>query len=128
MKRLSVKKDNPCMACLACVQACSNAFYKTFHQDKAHLEITELKGAARPMVCVQCGKCAQACPNQAIKQNPKGVYMVDKKLCTGCGECVKACPFHIMRKPDDAAVASKCIACGICAKVCPMEILEVIEK
>ena len=28
MKKLTVKKGSECMACLQCVQACSEAFYK----------------------------------------------------------------------------------------------------
>lgn len=30
MKKLKVKKGSTCMACLACVGACSEAFYKVF--------------------------------------------------------------------------------------------------
>lgn len=129
MKKLTVKKGATCMACLQCVTACSQAFYKEFHQDKACIRIVDWKGGAKPMVCVQCGKCAAACEHGAITQNPKtGVYMINKKLCVGCGKCKEACPFHVCVKADDAPVASKCIACGICAKACPMEILEVVEK
>ena len=128
MKRLSVKKGTECMACLECVRACSNAFYKEFDPDKACIQIVDRKGAAKPMTCVQCGKCAAACEHGAITQNPKGVYIINKKLCVGCGKCVEACPFGVMVMPEGAANATKCIACGICAKVCPMEILEVIEK
>jgi len=128
MKRLKVKNDNPCMACLACEQACSTAFYKAFDPANSAIKIVELKGKARPMACVQCGKCAEACPANAIKQNAKGVYMVDKKACVGCGQCVEACPLHVMVLADGADTASKCIACGICAKACPMEILEVVEQ
>lgn len=115
------------MACLQCVQACSEAFYKEFHPDLSCIQIVEKK-AVRPMVCVQCGKCAEACPNGAITQNAKGVYMVNKKLCTGCGKCVEACPFGVMVKSETSEVASKCIACGICAKACPMDVLEVVDK
>ena len=128
MKKLSVKKGIECMACLACVQACSNAFYKEYHDDKSCIQIVEKNGAAKPMVCVQCGKCAKACEAGAITQNPKGVYMINKKLCIGCGKCAEVCPFHVCVKVEDSPVASKCIACGICVKACPMELLEIVEK
>ena len=128
MKKLTVKKGVECMACLACVNACSESFYKVADPDKSCIRIVEKKGAAKPMVCVQCGKCAEACEAGAITQNAKGVYMINKKLCTGCGKCVEACPFGVMVKAEDSPVTTKCIACGICAKACPMEILEVVEK
>ena len=128
MKKLTVKKNSECMACLECVQACSKAFYKEFHQDLSCIQIVAKGQGAKPMVCIQCGKCMKACENGAITQNPKtGVYMINKKLCVSCGKCVEACPMKVMvMKPDSPA--SKCIACGICAKVCPMEILEIVEK
>ena len=128
MKKLTVKKGATCMACLECVRACSNAFYKEFDPGKSCIQIVDRKGVARPMTCVQCGKCAAACEHGAITQNAKGVYMVNKKLCVGCGKCVEACPFGLAVKAETAPTASKCIACGICAKACPMEILEVVEK
>ena len=106
MKKLVVRKDLPCMACLSCVRACSEAFYKVFDQAKSCIQIVEKNGA--------------------ITQNPKtGVYMINKKLCTGCGECVAACPMKVMTLGQ---TATKCIACGICAKACPMELLSVEEK
>ena len=110
------------MACLACVDACSQAFYKTFNPELACLEIVEKK-SIRPMTCPQCGKCAEACPEGAITQNAKGVYMINKKKCTGCGKCAEKCPAKIIKGNP----ASKCIACGICAKACPMDVLEVVE-
>ena len=66
MKKLKVKKGSTCMACLACVGACSEAFYKVFDPDKACLQIVEKK-AVRPIACPQCGKCAEACPDQQEK-------------------------------------------------------------
>ncbi len=130
MKKLTVKKGSTCMACLECVRACSQAFYKEFHEDKSCIQIVEKNGAPKPMVCIQCGKCAKVCEAGAITQNPKtGVYMINKKLCTACGKCVEVCPFKVIVSPAvSGANASKCIACGICAKVCPMEVLEIVEK
>ena len=128
LKKLTVKKGGECMACLSCVVACSEAFYKQFHQDKSCIKIIEKNGKAKPMVCIQCGKCARECPAGAITQNPKGVYMINKKLCVHCGKCVEVCPFGLIVQTAPDLPPSKCIACGICAKACPMEILEVVES
>ena len=129
MKKLTVKKNEQCMACLECVRACSNAFYKEFDEDLSCIRIVVGKnGAPKPNTCIMCGKCMRTCEHGAISQNPKtGVFMINKKLCVGCGKCVEACPMKVMvLKPGNPA--SKCIACGICAKACPMEILEVVES
>ena len=128
MKRLSVKKNVECMACLECVRACSVAFYKTFDPDLSCIQIVAKGSGAKPMTCIQCGKCAKACEAGAITQNPKtGVYMINKKLCTSCGKCAEVCPMKVMVAPAEGPTA-KCIACGICVKACPMEVLEIVEK
>lgn len=129
MKKLTAKKDIQCMACLECVRACSEAFYKEFHQDYSCIHVVDNgKGGAKPVACIQCGKCMRTCEHGAITQNPKtGVYMINKKLCVSCGKCAEACPMHVIVMKE-GSTASKCISCGICAKACPMEILEVIEK
>ena len=128
MKKLTVKKNVECMACLECVRACSEAFYKEFHQDYACLQIVAKGTGAKPNVCIQCGKCMKSCEHGAISQNPKtGVYMINKKLCVKCGKCVEACPMKVMVMKEENA-PSKCIACGICVKACPMEVLEIVEK
>ena len=129
MKKLKVKKGSTCMACLECVRACSMAFYKEFDPDKSCIQIVQGKdGNPKTNTCIQCGKCARTCKQGAIKQNAKGVYMIDKKLCNGCGECVAVCPMKVMVKAENSPVTTKCIACGICAKACPMDILEVQDK
>ena len=128
MKKLSVKKNVECMACLECVRACSEAFYKEFHQDLSCIRIVDKNGAAKPMTCIQCGKCMKVCEAGAITQNPKtGIYMINKKLCVSCGKCVEVCPTKVMVHKQENPV-SKCISCGICAKACPMGILEIEEK
>lgn len=128
MKKLSVKKDSQCMACLECVRACSVAFYKEFNQDYSCIQIVAKGTGAKPNVCIQCGKCMKTCEHGAITQNPKtGVYMINKKNCIGCGKCVEVCPTKVMVHKAENPV-SKCIACGICVKACPMEVLEIMEK
>ena len=98
MKKLTVKKNEKCMACLQCVQACAEAFYKEFDVTLSAIQIgTNKAGEAKPMTCIQCGKCAEACPFGLVVEN-------------------------------EGAATTKCIACGICAKACPMEVLEIVEK
>ena len=128
MKKLTVKKGSECMACLQCVQACSEAFYKESDPIYSCIQIVEKAGAAKPMVCIQCGKCMKACEHGAITQNAKtGVYMINKKACVQCGKCVEVCPMKVMVHKEGNPV-TKCIACGICVKACPREILEIVEK
>ena len=128
MKKLAVKKDSQCMACLQCVQACAEAFYKEFDVTKAAIQVVEKKGKATPNTCIQCGKCMRTCEHEAITQNAKtGVYMINKAKCVGCGKCVEECPMKVMVLPEGGK-ASKGIACGICVKACPMEVLEIVEK
>ena len=128
MKKLTVKKNTECMACLECVRACSNAFYKEFNEDLSCIRIVAKGNAAKPMTCIQCGKCMKACEGGASTQNPKtGVYMINKKNCVGCGKCAEVCPMKVMVHKEENPV-SKCISCGICVKACPMEILEIVEK
>lgn len=128
MKKLTVKKGESCMGCLECVRACSTAFYKEYSHDKSCIRVIEKDGEPKPLVCVQCGKCAKVCEVNAITQNAKGVYTIDKKVCIGCGKCKEVCPFGVLVKVEEAPAATKCIACGICVKVCPVSILEIVEK
>ncbi|MCI7808591.1 4Fe-4S binding protein [bacterium] len=131
MKKLAVKKNVECMACLQCVAACSQAFYKDhvgFDESLACIRIVSKGTGAQPKTCIQCGKCMRTCEHEAITQNPKtGVYMINKKKCVGCGKCAEACPMKVIVF-QEGNPASKCIACGICAKACPMEVLEIVEK
>ena len=128
MKRLAVKKNSECMACLECVRACSVAFYKEFDEDLSCIKIVAKGAGAKPMTCIQCGKCMKACEHDAITQNPKtGVYMINKKNCVGCGKCAEVCPMKVMVHKEENPV-SKCISCGICVNACPMEVLEIVEK
>jgi len=128
MKKLSVKDQSACMACLQCVNACSEAFYKETNPGKSCIQIIDKDGEVKTRVCVQCGKCAKACEHDAISQNAKGVYVIDKKKCKKCGKCVEACPFGLMVLDESKETPSKCIACGICAKACPMDVLEIKES
>ena len=84
MKKLAVKKNVECMACLECVRACSEAFYKEFHPDYSAIQIVAK--------CVGCGKCVEVCPMKVMVH--KAENPVSK--CIACGICVKACPMEVL--------------------------------
>ena len=126
MKKLSVKKDVRCMACLSCVLACSEPFYKVRYPRKSCIPIVENNGEPKFTSCLQFSHFMRPCEHDAIPRNPTGLYILNKTTCVGCGKCVEACPMKVMVLANETA--SKCIACGICAKACPMEVLEVIEN
>ena len=62
MKKLSVIKGIECQACLSCVNACSETFYKEENVLKSCIQVVEKNGVVKPMTCIQCGKCEQHCP------------------------------------------------------------------
>ena len=128
-KQLVVRDAANCIGCGECVRACASLYQKTDDKDKACLRIIPHKGGMgyTPVVCTQCGLCAMACPNGAITKNPKGVYMVNKKLCIGCGLCRQACPNGVLVKTPELPVSAKCIACGACVRACPMDVLAIAE-
>ena len=92
MKKLMVKKNTECMACLECVRACSNAFYKTFDPDLSCIQIVAKGSGAKPMTCIQCGKCVEICPMKVMVQPAEG----PTSKCIACGICVKACPMEVL--------------------------------
>ena len=49
MKKLVASKDIRCMACLSCVRACSEAFYKVFDPAKSCIQIVDNKGEAKDL-------------------------------------------------------------------------------
>ena len=92
MKKLAVKKNVECMACLECVRACSNAFYKEFHQDLSCIQVVAKGTGAKPVTCIQCGKCVEACPMKVMVMKPEN----PASKCISCGICVKACPMEVL--------------------------------
>ena len=92
MKKLAVKKNVECMACLQCVRACSEAFYKDFDEDLSCIRIVAKGTGAKPNTCIQCGKCAEACPMHVIAFKQGGTA----SKCIACGICAKACPMEVL--------------------------------
>lgn len=114
-------------ACLQCVAACSEAFYKEFDEEKSCVRIVAKGTGAKPNTCIQCGKCMRTCEHEAITQNPKtGVYMINKKKCVSWRKCAEACPMHVIVFEEGSRLQVHCLRHRV--KACPMELLEIVEK
>ena len=90
MKKLVAKKDAQCMACLQCVTACSEAFYKQADVTLSCIQIVAKGTGAKPNTCIQCGKCVEACPMKVM------VLKDTASKCIACGICAKACPMDVL--------------------------------
>ena len=84
MKKLVVSKENPCMACLSCVRACSEG---AISQNAKGVYMIDKKK------CVGCGKCVEACPMHVMVMAPEAAA---PSKCIACGICTKACPMGIL--------------------------------
>ena len=121
MKRLVVKNKQNCTGCGSCERACAKAYYKTEDREYSCIRIMD----AQIRVCTQCGKCADVCPMEAIRQNPQGVYMIDRKACIGCLACADICPADVICKSHDNIFTTKCTACGLCVRACENGVIQI---
>ena len=91
MKKLKVKKGSTCMACLACVGACSEAFYKVFDPDKACLQTISAGKKTEQMVWVPThgGKKYHSKSTCSNMKDPEKVTLSKAKAegFTACKKC-----------------------------------------
>lgn len=125
MKRLVVKNIQNCTGCGNCERACAKAYYKAEIRDYSCIRVKDIGTGSEIRVCTQCGKCADVCPVEAIRQNPQGVYMIDRKVCIGCLACADICPEDVICKSHDNIFATKCTACGLCVRACENDVIQI---
>jgi len=76
-----------------------------------------------PHVCRQCdpAPCEEACTSGAfVRDDQRGIWIIDSKKCTGCGLCEEACPFDMIVIREE--IAMKCDLCKgkyVCVNYCP---------
>jgi anaerobic carbon-monoxide dehydrogenase iron sulfur subunit len=120
LMKIKVNRDN-CTGCRLCMQICTIKHYGEINPKKAALRIEASfpsPGKYRPRICVQCGKCAECCPQEAIKQNLEGAYVVDKRRCNNCGACISSCKAGVIFQHPSADHVIICDLCFECVGIC----------
>jgi len=130
-KRLEAHNDR-CRDCQACVLACS-----LHHEGQCNLGLARLT-VSKDMerytfdvrICRHCDEpaCLSACPVEAMRQDERGVVILDEEKCVKCGACAKACPYDaIVLSENPEKRYLKCDLCAgraegpVCVEVCPVE-------
>ena len=128
-----------CVGCFACGVACKDRAGVEDDVDLLRVEVNEGGTYPQPTLafrvvhCFHCAEppCVDACPEQATRQLPNGLVVLDALQCTGCGACVEACPFGAVVIHQEG-VAVKCDGCGdevdrgwdpTCVRACPLRAL-----
>ena len=125
-----------CIACNACVQACSECDTHRGHS-MIQLDVIDRANSPQtvPVVCMHCDSptCAEVCPADAIKRTGDGVVQTARKpRCIACNNCVLACPFGVPKMNTEMQLMMKCDLCydrtsiglkPMCATVCPSQAL-----
>lgn len=117
MKKIAVKQEL-CIACHKCEEACSMAYFKENDPRKSSIRINGT--SKEPVnVCSQCGECIPVCSEEALARTSNGAILLNKGKCVGCYICAGFCPTLSLMMHEDMVEPFKCNACGICVKVCP---------
>ncbi len=133
---------NKCVACHACVVACSvendlsppverrnvYSFNEFNHPDLAVFNLS--------LACNHCeeASCMEACPAGAFNRDKNtGAILLDKSFCIGCNYCTWACPYDAPKLNLDTGTIDKCTLCNekvlagrkpACAQNCPTGALD----
>ena len=90
-----------CVACTACVAACS-AYHSTPKGVLWNTMVYSERGTfptvtrvMMPKACQQCENtpCVKVCPTGASYKRSDGIVLVDYNKCIGCRYCIEACPY-----------------------------------
>jgi len=139
-----VMRQNHCVGCEKCVEACNKTnhvpdahdAYRTAIQERRTTEGGIEKQEFRPVLCNQCNRppCVRVCPTRATYKDPDtGIVVMDYAKCIGCKTCMAACPYNARYFNEEKHAVDKCNFCidtrlaegkteTACAAACPARV------
>lgn len=113
-----------CANCQICSSVCSFRQVGEIKPSAAAIRIFREDRFADPkaLYCDQCTDafCVKACPEDALKQDAKGVIHYSAELCTACLACVDSCK-NVSYNPatERVIICDLCEGEPLCVKWCP---------
>lgn len=94
MNHFVIADNRKCVACFACVSACTESHRQAGLQAFPRLYIAVTPNGTMPIQCRHCedAACALVCPVHAIIQSDHSIQL-NESVCIGCKLCALACPF-----------------------------------
>ena len=127
-----------CIACGACIDACSRENTRFLGVEvplgsRTRIAFVERNGRKVPMhfICQHCdpAPCVEVCPTGASIKRKDGIVLVDYELCIGCKYCMSACPYGARYVNGWLSAVDKCTFCAhrvdrgmlpACVEACPV--------
>ena len=127
-----------CIACGACIDACSRENTRFLGVEvplgaRTRIAFIDYKGRKIPMhfICQHCdpAPCVEVCPTGASIKREDGIVLVDYNLCIGCKYCMSACPYGARYVNGALSAVDKCTFCAhrvdkgllpACVEACPV--------
>jgi len=125
---------NKCTGCGVCQLVCALEKEDTFNPAVSRIKVLNLHGFLNLAVaCRLCedAPCVNACLREALRQDDRGIILVDEEKCNGCGWCVEACEYGAITLHPEKRVVIVCDLCGgepKCVDWCPEGALELVSE
>ena len=97
MNHFVIADNRKCIACYACVAACTESHRQAGLQAYPRLFVTYTPTGVMPIQCRHCedANCALVCPVNAITHEVDSIQ-INESICVGCKMCALACPFGVI--------------------------------
>ena len=115
-KKCLVFYPDECLGCRICETICAVEHVGMIDPGRSRIKVikNDEKGLDVVNVCLQCEEapCVDSCPVDAISRNDDSAINIDQELCSLCELCVEACPYGGIFLDEQSGEVFVCDLCG----------------
>ena len=105
-----------CLGCRICETICAVEHTGMINPERSRIKVikNDEKGLDVVNVCLQCEEapCVDSCPSDAILKNNDSTINIDQELCILCEACIDACPYGGISLDEQSGEVFVCDLCG----------------